>query len=136
MSGLKINFSKSEVIMVSQDGGKSLEFSNLFNCVVGKWPIKYLGVPMSGSRLHVADWILIEEKFFKKLDGWKGSSLSLGGRLILINSSLSSVPIYAMSMYSLPLSNIRKNGYGAEKILLARGKAKEKIFSDQMEKDH
>ena len=55
MSGLKINFSKSEVIMVSQDDVKGVNFSNLFNCAIGKWPIKYLGVPVSGSRLHVAD---------------------------------------------------------------------------------
>jgi hypothetical protein len=62
MSGLKINFSKSEVIMVSQDESRSLEFSNMFNCATGKWPIKYLGVPVAGSRLHVADWLPICEK--------------------------------------------------------------------------
>jgi hypothetical protein len=33
------------------------------------------------------------------LDGWQGSSLSIGGRLTLINACLSSIPIYAMSMY-------------------------------------
>lgn len=32
MSGLKINFSKSEVLMVSQDETKSLIFANMFNC--------------------------------------------------------------------------------------------------------
>jgi hypothetical protein len=69
MSGLKINFSKSEVIMVSQDSLKSLEFSNMFNCAIGNWPIKYLGVPVSGSRLHVADWLPIHEKLLKRLDG-------------------------------------------------------------------
>ena len=74
MSGLKINFSKSEVIMVSQDDAKNLEFSNMFSCAIGKWPIKYLGVPVAGSRLHVADWIPICEKLLKRLDGWKGSS--------------------------------------------------------------
>jgi hypothetical protein len=78
MSGLKINFSKSEVVMVSQDDAKSIQFSNLFKCAIGKWPIKYLGVPVAGSRLHVADWMPISEKMVKRLDGWKGSSLSLG----------------------------------------------------------
>ena len=34
MSGLKINFNKSEVIMISQDDSKSIEFSNMFNCVL------------------------------------------------------------------------------------------------------
>ena len=32
MSGLKINFDKSEVIMISQDSGKSLMYAEMFNC--------------------------------------------------------------------------------------------------------
>jgi hypothetical protein len=108
MSGLKIDFSKSEIVMVSQDDAKSIEFSNLFNCAIGKWPMKYVGVPVAGSRLHVADWVSICEKLHKRLDGWKGSSLSLGGRLVLINSCLSNLPIYAMSVYWLPVSTIAK----------------------------
>jgi len=44
MSGLKINFSKSEVIMISQDTNKTMEYVDTFNCSMGKWLIKYLGV--------------------------------------------------------------------------------------------
>jgi hypothetical protein len=57
MSGLKINFNKSEVIMVCEDTDKSNIYSEMFNCATGIWPIKYLGVPVSGSRLHVMDWV-------------------------------------------------------------------------------
>ncbi|RLM84648.1 hypothetical protein C2845_PM04G10450 [Panicum miliaceum] len=102
MSGLKINFEKSEVLMVSQDERKSLSYSDVFNCATGTWPIKYLGVPVSVSRLHVLDWLKLDEKILKRLDGWQGSSLSVGGRLTLINSRLSSIPTYSMSMYLLP----------------------------------
>jgi len=35
MSGLKINFEKSEVLMVSQDEQKSLAYSEAFNCATG-----------------------------------------------------------------------------------------------------
>jgi hypothetical protein len=108
MSGLKINFAKSEVIMVSQDTSKSIDYSNMFNCAIRNWPIKYLGVPVAGSRLHVADWLPISEIFLKRLDGWKGSSLSLGGRLVFINSCLSNMPVYAMSMFWLPASVLDK----------------------------
>ena len=108
MSGLKINFNKSEVIMISQDDSKSIEFSNMLNCAIGNWPIKYLGVHVAGSRLHVADWLPIIEKLMKRLDGWKGSAMSLGGRLTLINSCLSNLPIYTMSMYWLPVSTLDK----------------------------
>ena len=55
MSGLKINFDKSEVIMISQDENKTLRYAELFNCSTGQWPLKYLGVPVCGSRLHIKD---------------------------------------------------------------------------------
>ena len=102
MSGLKINFNKSEVAMVGEDEGKTLIYSEMFNCAMGVWPIKYLGVPVSGSRLHVKDWLILDEKLLKRLDGWKGSALSIGGRTTLIKTCLSSIPIYCMSMYLIP----------------------------------
>jgi hypothetical protein len=108
MSGLKINFNKSEVIMVSYDEQKALAFTDMLNCATGTWPIKYLGVPVSGSRLHVVDWLNLNEKIMKRLEGWQCTSLSYGGRLILLNACLSSMPTYAMSMYMLPKTVIKK----------------------------
>lgn len=78
MSGLKINFNKSEIVMVSEEEQKSLHYSDLFNCATSCWPIKYLGVPVSGSRLHIMDWLPLDEKLLKRLDGWKGNTLSFG----------------------------------------------------------
>jgi len=108
MPGLKINFDKSEVIMISHDSRKSLVYAEMFNCATGSWPIKYLGVPVSGSKIHVANWTPLVEKIDKRLDGWKGGALSLGGRLTLLNACLSSIPIYSMSMYLLPKTILKK----------------------------
>ena len=102
MSGLKINFDKSEVTMIHGDDSRQLVFAEIFNCQTGSFPIKYLGVPVSPGRLHVKDWLSLEEKILKKLSAWKGSSLSMAGRNTLINSSLSTTFIYHMSMYLLP----------------------------------
>lgn len=44
MSGIKINFEKSEVLMISRDDQKSLEFLVVFKCSIRASPIKYLGV--------------------------------------------------------------------------------------------
>jgi hypothetical protein len=101
MLGLKINFNKSEVVMVSSDDQKALCYSELMSCSTGQWRIKYLGVPVSGSRLYVKDWMYLDEKILKRLHGWKSASLSYGGKLILLNACLSSIPTYAMSMYLL-----------------------------------
>jgi hypothetical protein len=54
MSGLKINFNKSEVIKVSGEDVKSKTYSDLFNnCNKGAWPIKYLGVLVSGCNTRL-----------------------------------------------------------------------------------
>jgi hypothetical protein len=48
------------------------------------------------------EWLPLDEKVLKRLDGWKGGALSIGGRLTLLNARLSSIPIYYMSMQLLP----------------------------------
>jgi hypothetical protein len=68
MSGLKINFEKSELILVGGDNDLAKEYAEVFNCQVGLFPIKYLGVLVSPSRLKVVDWLKLEEKHAKKID--------------------------------------------------------------------
>src|SRR5438128_10708500 len=54
---------------------------------------------------------MIEECFEKRLSSWKGKHLSIGGRLTLINSVLSSLPMYMMSFFSLPKGVLKKLDY-------------------------
>ena len=56
MSGLEINFAKSEVLIINGDDDKNPLYAELFNCQIGNFPLKYLGVPVSRGRLHVCDW--------------------------------------------------------------------------------
>jgi hypothetical protein len=55
MSGLKINFNKSEVIMILGDEERGQQIADLFTCQVGGFPIKYLGVPVSPSRIRIRE---------------------------------------------------------------------------------
>lgn len=55
MSGLKINFLKSEIVMVNGDNLLAKQYADIFNCQIGLFPIKYLGAPVSPSKLHVID---------------------------------------------------------------------------------
>jgi hypothetical protein len=107
MSGLKINFDKSEVLLLGGDDEVALTYAEIFNCNIGSFPLKYLGVPILVGRLHVIDWIKLEEKTAKKPDVWQGGSLSMGGRNELINSSLSNSSIYHMPMFLIPKTNIK-----------------------------
>jgi hypothetical protein len=81
-------------------------YAEIFGCQLGDWPIKYLGVPVCGSRLRVADMSYLSDKLKKKLEGWVGYSSLIGGRFSLVQSSLSSTLIYHMSMYLLPMTNL------------------------------
>jgi hypothetical protein len=45
MSGLKINYEKSELFVVGVEDEERIRVANLFNCKVGSFPTKYLGVP-------------------------------------------------------------------------------------------
>jgi hypothetical protein len=69
MSGLKINFEKSEVLMISTDSEKTIKYSDMYNCAVGQWPIKYLEVPLAGSRLHIKDWMRWRESLKNLIAG-------------------------------------------------------------------
>lgn len=44
----------------------------------------------------------------KKLQGWKSNSLSMAGRIQLINSTLNAIPTHAMQSLSLPASVLKK----------------------------
>jgi hypothetical protein len=46
----------------------------------------------------------------KKLDAWVGGSNSSGGRLTLMNVSLSSLPSYFMSLFLLSKNFFEENG--------------------------
>ncbi|WJZ97251.1 hypothetical protein VitviT2T_015870 [Vitis vinifera] len=100
-SGLKINLEKSELIPVGRVHdieGLALELG----CKVGGLPPCYLGLPLGVPFNSLAVWDGVEERFCKRLAMWKRQYISKGGRLTLIRSTLSSMPIYFMSLFYLP----------------------------------
>jgi hypothetical protein len=99
LSGMKINYSKSEVFTVGLSEQESQSVANAFNCNLGEFPMKYLGLPLSNKRLCKADLSDSPEKIEKRLHTWKGGHLSSRGKSILINSSLTSIPMYTMGFY-------------------------------------
>jgi hypothetical protein len=135
MSGLKINFEKSEIILIGGDNELAVRYAELFNCQIGFFPLRYLGVPIvAPSRLHVVDWAKMEEKSAKKLDVWQGNSLSIAGRTTLINSSLVNSTIYHMSMYLLPKTVIKRMDKSRRKFLWQGGSLKKKYHLVQWKK--
>ncbi|KAG8068308.1 hypothetical protein GUJ93_ZPchr0005g16091 [Zizania palustris] len=85
LSGLKINFHKSELFCYGDAKDYEDEYTQLFGCAMGEYSFRYLGIPMSYRKISSKHWRVIEDHFKKKLSSWKGKHLSFGGRLILIN---------------------------------------------------
>ena len=101
VSGLKINFGKSELVLV----GVVPNFEMLVDalgCKQGLLPMKYLGLPLGVKWKDRAVWIPIIEKVERRLARWKRLYLSKGGRLILIKSTLSNLPTYLLSLFPIP----------------------------------
>ena len=46
LSGMRINFHKSEMIPLNLSSVEVHKISHIFGCPVGSFPIKYLGVPL------------------------------------------------------------------------------------------
>ncbi|RVX19375.1 putative ribonuclease H protein [Vitis vinifera] len=100
-SGLRINLEKSEMIPV----GRVMNIEGLaleLGCKVGGIPSSYLGMPLGAAFNSLAVWDGVEERFRRRLAMWKRQYISKGGRLTLIRSTMSSMPIYLMSLFHLP----------------------------------
>ena len=62
----------------------------------------YLSMPLGTLYKTATIWNLILERMEKKLSGWKRLYLSKGGRLTLLKSTLSSLPTYNLSLFTIP----------------------------------
>jgi hypothetical protein len=107
LSGLKINFHKSELFCFGKAKDEEDDYRCIFGCEIGSLPFKYLGIPIHFRKLRNKKWKPIEDRFERKLAAWVGKLLSYGDRLVLINSVLSSLPMFLLSFFEIP-KGVRK----------------------------
>jgi len=108
LSGLKINYHKSELFCFGEAKKVESDYMNIFGCQVAETPLTYLGIPLHYKRISNKDWKIIEDRFERKLSTWKGKLLSYGGRLTLINSVLSNLSVYMLSFFEIPKEVLEK----------------------------
>ncbi|WVZ90623.1 hypothetical protein U9M48_036908 [Paspalum notatum var. saurae] len=83
LSGIRINFNKSELYCFGKAQYHLDSYMEIFGCKVGEH---------SNTLIH----------YKKRLSSSKGKYLSIEGRLTLINSVLSRLPMYMMSFFDAP----------------------------------
>jgi hypothetical protein len=70
MSGLKINYQKSEMIVLGDSEVERAKMVGWLNCTEGTLPIKYLGISVSDRMLFTADLMEVGVKVEKRLPAW------------------------------------------------------------------
>ena len=99
--GLKVDIGKCEIVPVGKV--RNLDaLARILCCKVGHLPMTYLGMPLGAHYKDSSIWKPIIERMEKKLSGWNQLYLSKRGRLTLLKSTLSSLPTYYLSLFTIP----------------------------------
>jgi hypothetical protein len=70
LSGLKINYQKSEVYVLGCSEGETARVAQMFNCNIGQLPIKYLGVMVHNRHMTVSELNYVAAKVEKRIPTW------------------------------------------------------------------
>ena len=102
ISGMRINFHKSELVPLNLEDSEAHRLAHFFSCPLGSFTIKYLGLPLHYDNLSREDVQPLVDKILKKIAGWMGRLISLAARAMLIKSCLASIPVYLLSFIKFP----------------------------------
>nr|XP_009761706.1 PREDICTED: uncharacterized protein LOC104213855 [Nicotiana sylvestris]XP_016487559.1 PREDICTED: uncharacterized protein LOC107807651 [Nicotiana tabacum] len=107
ISGQLVNKNKSYFAMSNKT---SLVTINRMKAITGmkyqKFPIKYLGCPLTKGRKKIEFYSDIVNKVIGRIRGWHTKLLSTGGRAILIKHVLLALPIYLLAAVNPPKGTI------------------------------
>jgi hypothetical protein len=82
VSGMRINFYKSEIISMNLELEDSHDISHLLSCPMGSLPFKYLGVTLHFEKLKREDIQPLMDKLIKRIAGWRVRLLAYSSRLV------------------------------------------------------
>ncbi|KAL9669643.1 hypothetical protein QQ045_007190 [Rhodiola kirilowii] len=109
LSGQKINLDKSEIFFgrnVAENVKRTISASLGVKQV--ETLSKYLGLPIAFGNNRTEMFKDIIGRVWKKMQGWKEKSLSIGGKEVLIKSIVQAMPTYTMSCFKIPDSLIKR----------------------------
>lgn len=108
LSGLKINFGKSSLCGIKVPTAIVRNLAQILGCKVEALPVKYLGLPLGANPSRISTWNPVIDKLKKRLTVWRDRHNSSRGKLTLMNSSLTNLPIYFISLFKMPVVVAKK----------------------------
>ncbi|XP_074277777.1 uncharacterized protein LOC141601399 [Silene latifolia] len=107
-SGLCMNKDKSDIFMNGVPNPVAEEILLLSGFQKGKFPFRYLGIPISYKRLSNLECNKLVEKMVERIRSWGAKHLSYAGRLVLVRTVLSQLHSYWARIFLLPKGIIHK----------------------------
>ena len=74
----------------------------MMSCRRGTIPFVYLELPIGGDSRKISFWKPVVDRIVSRLSSWNHKFLSFGGRLVLLKSVMSSLPVYFLSFFKAP----------------------------------
>nr|KYP53205.1 hypothetical protein KK1_024831 [Cajanus cajan] len=96
---LAVNFHKSYFGAIELDRNTVEKFADLLNYKIMTVLFIYLGIPIRVVERRRETWKPVIDKIRNKLAGWKHKTISLVGRISLINSVLLVIPLYFLFFF-------------------------------------
>ena len=92
---------KSEILPVGEVEEVD-EMAVELGCRVGQLPTVYLGLPLGAPNKASSVWDGVEERVRRRLTFWKRQYISKSRRITLIKTTMTSMPLYQMSLFRMP----------------------------------
>jgi hypothetical protein len=100
-TGLYVNYHKSCLLPINISDDQASSLAQVFGCTVQGMPFTYLGLPLGTTRPKIQDLMPLVDRLERRLVA-TSTFLAYGGRLQLIRSCLSSMPIFFLCSLDIP----------------------------------
>jgi hypothetical protein len=71
LSGMKMNYNKSDLTAINLEEGETTHFAKVFCCKIGTFPFKYLGVPLPHEKVRKEDIQPVVDIVINRIPSWK-----------------------------------------------------------------
>ncbi|GKV49366.1 hypothetical protein SLEP1_g56121 [Rubroshorea leprosula] len=108
LSGLKVNYSKSEIFCCGISSEEIKKLTAAYGFKAGVLPVRYLGVPLITGKLTEKDLKPLVSKITERMSSWASKHLSFAGRLQLISFVIQGITTFWCSTFILPKKVIKE----------------------------